>query len=126
MNRIVLYLLSIFISYVLFVVIGSLLMLAQIGVLGKGVIVILFGGLIYLPIFMLSNLTQFLLIKYPKRIKLAFFLPVVIIWLIISLAVLMNKMDYFIWKVMIPSQVIVSVIGYKLYKAKNVQYDTLS
>ncbi len=101
-------------------------MLAQIGVLGKGIIVLLFGGLIYLPLYAISNLTQFLLIKYPKRIKLAFFLPVVIIWLIISLAVLMNKMDDFIWKVMVPSQVIVSVIGYKLYKAKNVQDDAMS
>lgn len=125
MNRVVLYLISIFISYVSFVVIGTLLMFAQIGVLGKGVIVIFFGGLIYLPLYVVSNLTQFLLIKYPKRIKLAFFLPVVIIWLIISLAVLTNKMDDFIWKVMVLSQLIVSVIGYKLHKAKNVQDDTL-
>lgn len=119
MNRIVLYLLSIFISYVSFVVIGSLLMLAQIGFLGKGVIVLLFGGLIYLPLYAVSNLTQFLLIKYPKRIKLAFFLPVVIIWLIVSLAVLMNKMDDFIWKVMVPSQIVVSCFAYYVHTVRN-------
>ncbi len=119
MNNKLLYLLCIILSYVLFVIIGSLLMFVQIGVLGKGLIVFLFGGLIYLPLFIVSNLTQFLLNKYPKRIKLALFLPVVIIWLIVSLAVLMNKMDDFIWKVMLPSQMIVSVIGYQLYKTKN-------
>ena len=118
MNRLVLYLLSIVISYVSFVVIGTLLMFAQIGVLGKGVIVILIGGLIYSPLYIVSNLTQFLLLKYPKHVKVAFFLPVVIVWLIVSFAVLTNNMDDFLWKIMVPSQVIVSLVGYKLYKTK--------
>ena len=94
-------------------------MLLNSGFWGKGFVLFVIGGIIYLPIYVISNLTQFLSLKYPEKIEIAFFSSVAIIAVISLIGIQLNMLDDFLWKVLIPSQVIVSVIGYYYYKRLN-------
>jgi len=113
------YILSIVIGYFTFIMFGSLVMLLNSGFWGKGFILLVVGGLFYIPIYLISNLTQFLILKYPQDIRIAFFSSVVIIGLISLIGIQLNMMDDFLWKVFIPSQFVVSIIGYYTYRRLN-------
>ena len=113
-----LYILSLFIGYLSFLICGIIQMYINNGtdnLLGKGIALVVFGGILYIPIFAISNLTQFLLIKNPKRKKLAFLSSILIIGIISLIGIKMNLMDDFLWKVFLPAQLIVSLTAYYYY-----------
>ena len=113
------YILSIVIGYFTFIMFGSLVMLLNSRFWGKGFILLIVGGLFYVPIYLISNLTQFLILKYPQDIKIAFFSSVALIGLMSLIVIQLDMMDDFLWKVFIPSQFVVSIIGYYTYKRLN-------
>ena len=74
------------------------------------------GGLLYTPLFALSNLTQFIVIKHPKKHIIAFFLPVIIITLCYLIGILFDVLDHFLWKIFIPAQLVVSLLAHWNFK----------
>ena len=113
------YLLSIVIGYLTFILFGIIEMLFNSGFWEKGFVLLVIGGIFYIPIYLISNLTQFLATKYPQKIGITFFSSVAIIGIISLIGTQLNMMDDFLWKVFIPSQVIVSLIGFYYYKRLN-------
>lgn len=113
------YLLSIVIGYLSFIMCGTMVMLFNSGFLGKEFVLLVIGGVFYIPIYLISNLTQFLSLKYPQKIEIAFFSSVAIIGVISLIGIQLNMMDDFLLKVLIPSQVIISLIGFYYYKRLN-------
>ena len=80
-----LYVLSLLLAYFLFVVCGILLMFVNNGIddsFWKGITLLVIGGIIYLPVFALSNITQFIVLLKPNEKILAFFSSIVIIGII--------------------------------------------
>ena len=110
---------SILIGYFTFVICGMIFMSINNGLWQKGLILLVTGGVLYSPIYAMSNLTQFLLVKYPQNIKLAFFSSIVIITIISFIGIQWDMMDEFLWKLFIPSQTIASVFGFYYYRKLN-------
>lgn len=113
------YLTSIAIGYLTFVICGIIMMFINSGVWEKGLILLITGGVLYVPIYVISNLTQFLLIKHPQKTEIAFFSSIVIIGIISLIGTQLNIIDDFLWKVFIPSQIVVSIVGFYYYKRLN-------
>jgi hypothetical protein len=122
MKIVKLYILSLFIGYISFVICGITFMFSNDGIddsLWKGIVLLAIGGVIYLPIFAISNLTQFLLLKKPNRKIIAFFSSILIIVIISFIEIKMNMMDDFLWKIFLPAQLIVSLIAFYSYQYNN-------
>lgn len=114
-----LYVLSLLVGYLSFLICGIIQMHLNNGtenLLPKGFLLLIFGGVLYIPIFAISNLTQFLLIKNPNRKRLAFFSSILIIGIICLIGIKMDMMDEFLWKVFLPAQLIVSLIAYYYFQ----------
>jgi hypothetical protein len=113
------YLLSIIIGYLTFIMCGTMIMLINSEFWIKGFILLFTGGIFYIPIYLISNLTQFLCLKYPRKIEMIFFSSAVIIGIISLVGIQLNIIDNFLWKILIPSQVIVCLISLYYYKHLN-------
>lgn len=119
MKHLNLFIFSIICTHVLFICFGLVLVYfnnpsafdpAHVGVL------LAVGGLIYTPLFALSNLTQFLVIKHPHKKVLAYFAPVFLITLCYLVGILFDLLDPFLWKIMIPAQLVVSLFAHWYFK----------
>jgi len=85
---------------------------------GEGIVLLLLAGILYLPMFAISNLTQFILILKPNKELVVFVSPILIIGIICFFGTKINMIDNFLWKLILPSQFIVSALGLYYYKKK--------
>lgn len=116
-----LYINSLFLGYFLFLIFGISFLLINKGVddfFGEGIVLLLLAGIIYIPMFALSNLTQFILIIKPNKELVVFFSSILIIGIICFIGIKLNMIDDFLWKLILPAQFIVSVLGLYCYKKK--------
>jgi len=115
-----LYVLSVIMGYMLFVICAMLLMFINAGAKSswRGVYVFAMGGFLYIPIFAISNLTQFILLKKPNEKLIVFFSSILVIIVISLIGIKMNMMDDFLWKILMTAQLIVSLIAFYYYKTK--------
>lgn len=122
MNRIKkIYGLSLIIGYFSFIIFGITMMYfnnENSNYLNRGFLLLIVGGIIYLPIFAISNLTQFLLIRNPNKKLISIFSSIIIIGFISLIGIKTNIMDDYLWKIFIPSQLIVSLIALFFYRKK--------
>jgi hypothetical protein len=116
-----LYTISLICGYMLFVILGIVLIYLNSGVddsFWRGTVLLMLGGFFYLPVFAISNLTQFILIKKPHKNIIAFFSSILIIGLISIVGIQMNKMDDFMWEIFLPAQLSISFIANIYYQRK--------
>ena len=122
MNRIKkIYGLSLIIGYFSFIIFGIGMMYfntKNLNNLSRGFLLLVVSGIMYLPVFAISNLTQFMLIKHPNKKIITIFSSIIIIGIIGIIGIKTNIMDDYLWKTFIPSQLIVSLIALYFYKKK--------
>ena len=110
------YLVSVLTGYLTFIIGATIFMLINDSFLGRGFVLLIIGGVLYIPMYSISNLTQFLLVNYPQKVVFAFFSSIAIMGVANLIGIQLNILDDFLWQILIPSQIIVSLIGFYYYK----------
>ena len=111
-----LYGVSLFIGYLSFVISGIIMLIIKDTLLMKGIILFIVGGIFYTPVFAISNLPLFILLKNPKNRMTAFFSSIPIIGIVSFIGIQINIVDDFLWKLFLPAQLMVSLISFYYYR----------